>query len=111
MALFLTSSVEQRERVSILPHWRKTIRTLNLSHSAGENVLLGLLVAEALQDVVNDGLDEVGLLALLGLLLEADPAVKDGLDLGRESDLLALNECLRLELCGLLLGRDTLASW
>ena len=90
---------------------KKGALTLDLGHRAGEDVLLGLGVVEALEDAVDDALDEVGLLALLGLLLEADPAVKDGLDLGRERDLLALNECLRLELCGLLLGRDTLASW
>ena len=100
----MTSSGEQRERVSILPHRRKTTRTLNLSHSAGENVLLGLLVAEALQDVVNDGLDEVSLLALLGLLLKADPRVEDGFDLSGEGNLLALDERLGLELRGLLLG-------
>ena len=90
---------------------RRARRTLDLGDGAREDVLLGLGVREALHDAVDDGLDEVGLLALLGLLLEADPAVKDGLDLGRERDLLALNECLRLELCGLLLGRNTLASW
>ena len=50
----------------------------------------------------DDALDEISLLALLGLLLEANPAVEDGLDLSRERDLLALDERLGLELRGLL---------
>ena len=61
-----------------------------------------LVVAEALEDGIDDGLDELGLLALLGLLLEADPRVEDGLDLRGERDLLALDERLGLELRGLL---------
>ena len=61
-----------------------------------------LLVVEVLEHVLDDGLDEVRLLALLRLLLEADPAVEDGLDLRRERDLLALDERLGLELGGLL---------
>lgn len=61
-----------------------------------------LLIAEVLEHVLDDRLDEVRLLALLGLLLEADPAVEDSLDLSREGDLLALDERLRLELRGLL---------
>ena len=62
-----------------------------------------LLVAEALEHRVDDALDEISLLALLGLLLEADPAVEDGLDLARKGNLLALNESLGLELRCLLL--------
>ena len=62
-----------------------------------------LLVAEALKHRVDDALDEISLLALLGLLLEANPAVEDGLDLARKRNLLALNEGLRLELRCLLL--------
>ena len=61
-----------------------------------------LLVVEVLEHVLDDGLDEVRLLALLRLLLEADPAVEDSLDLRRERDLLALDERLGLELGGLL---------
>lgn len=61
-----------------------------------------LLVVEVLEYVLDNGLDEVGLLALLRLLLEADPAVEDGLDLGRERNLLALDESLGLKLRGLL---------
>ena len=61
-----------------------------------------LVVAEALEDGIDDGLDELGLLALLGLLLEADPRVEDGLDLRGERDLLALDERLGLERRGLL---------
>ena len=65
-----------------------------------------LLVVQALEDRVDDALDELLLLALLRLLLEAHPAVEDGLDLGRERDLLALDERLGLELRGLLRGRQ-----
>ena len=79
------------------------IRTLNLGNSASKDVLLRLLVAEALEHRVDDALDEISLLALLGLLLEANPAVEDGLDLARKRNLLALNEGLRLELRCLLL--------
>ena len=61
-----------------------------------------LVVAEALEDGIDDGLDELSLLALLGLLLEAHPRVEDGLDLSGERDLLALDERLGLELRGLL---------
>ena len=57
-----------------------------------------LLVAEALEHRVDDALDEISLLALLGLLLEADPAVEDGLDLGSDGNLLLLDEGLGLEL-------------
>ena len=79
-------------------------RTLDLSNSGGEDILLSLVVTEALEDGVDDGLDELGLLALLRLLLEADPRVEDRLDLGGEGDLLALDKRLGLELCGLLLA-------
>ena len=65
---------------------------------------MGLLAAGALEDGVDDGLDELGLLALLGLLLKADPRVENGLDLCREGNLLALDKRLGLELRGLLLG-------
>ena len=65
---------------------------------------MGLLAAEALEDGVDDGLDELSLLALLGLLLKADPRVENGLDLSGEGNLLALDERLGLELRGLLLG-------
>ena len=63
---------------------------------------MGLLAAEALEDGVDDGLDELSLLALLGLLLKADPRVEDGFDLSGEGNLLALDERLGLELGGLL---------
>ena len=69
-----------------------------------------LVVAEALEDRVDDGLDELGLLALLGLLLEADPRVEDGLDLRGERDFLALDERLGLELRGLLRGASEARS-
>lgn len=72
-------------------------RTLNLADSPSKDLLLRLLLVEVLEHVVNNSLDELSLLVLLLLLLEADPAVQDGLDLGREGNLLALNEGLRLE--------------
>ena len=77
-------------------------RTLNLGNSAGKDVLLRLLILEGSKDALNDGLGEVRLLALLLLLLEADPAVEDGLDVSGERDLLLLDEGLRLEVGGLL---------
>ena len=84
--------------------WTWKRRTLDLSNSGGEDILLSLVVTEALEDGVDDGLDELGLLALLGLLLKADPRVENGLDLCREGNLLALDKRLGLELRRLLLG-------
>ena len=81
---------------------RRQGRTLDLGDGGGEDVLLRLVVAEALEDGVNDGLAELSLLALLRLLLKADPRVEDGLDFCCECDLLALDERLGLELGGLL---------
>ena len=77
-------------------------RTLNLGNSAGKDVFLRLLILEGSKDALNDGLGEVRLLALLLLLLEADPAVEDGLDVSGERDLLLLDEGLRLQVGGLL---------
>ena len=77
-------------------------RTFYLSDSASQNVLLNLLVFEVGHDLVDDSLGELSLLALLGCLFEADPAVKDGLDVSGERDLLLLDEGLRLEVGGLL---------
>ena len=79
-----------------------TTHTLDLGDGGSEDVLLGLLAAEALQDRVHHGLDELGLLALLGLLLKADPRVENGLDLRGKSDLLLLDEGLVLKTSSLL---------
>ena len=50
----------------------------------------------------DDGLNEVGLLALLGLLFETDPAIENGLNLRGKSDLLLLDEGLILKTSSLL---------
>ena len=76
--------------------------TLNLGNGADKNILLGLLITNALENVVNDSLDEFSLLALLGLLFETDPAVENGLDLRGKSDLLFLDEGLVLKTSSLL---------
>ena len=73
-------------------------RTLNLGNSAGKDVLLRLLILEGSEDALDDGLGEVRLLALLLLLLEADPAVEDGFDFVGESNFLALDEDFGFEL-------------
>ena len=92
-----------QERSKIVGMARRRL-TLNLRDRAGEDILLHLGVTEALEDGVDNGLDEVRLLALLGLLLKADPRVENGLDLCREGNLLALDKRLGLELRRLLLG-------
>lgn len=78
--------------------------TLNVSNSGREKVLLELGVRELLEDVGLDGLDEVRLLRLALLLLEADPRVEDSFGLGGEGRLLLEDKVLGLELGGLLLG-------
>ena len=76
--------------------------TLDLGNSARENVLLRLFVLDGLQHVLDDGFREGGLLALLGLLLVADPRVQNGLELGSQSNLLLEDERFGLELGGFL---------
>lgn len=71
--------------------------TLDLSDGTNKDILLGLLVADALKDIIDDRLNELSLLALFGLLFETDPAVKDGLDLGSECNFLLLDKSLVLE--------------
>jgi hypothetical protein len=63
---------------------------------------LSPLVFEGGNDLLNDCLGEVGLLAFFDMLLVAHPAVENGLELGGESDLLELNEILCLKLSSLL---------
>jgi len=63
---------------------------------------LRLLLRDVLEHVIDDRLDEQSLLLLLLLLLEAYPAIEHRLDLRGERDFLALYECVRLELRGLL---------
>jgi len=63
---------------------------------------LSPLVFEGGNDLLNDCLGEIGLLALFDMLLVAHPAVENRLELGGKCDLLELNEILRLKLSGLL---------
>lgn len=76
---------------------RYPIRTLNFSNSTGQDFLLSLLLLKAGNDLLDDGLGEVGLFSVLHLLLVAYPAVKYSLELGAELDLLELDEVLGLE--------------
>lgn len=76
--------------------------TVDLCNGVRQDLLLHPVILQALEHVCNDGLRELGLLVLLLLLLEAHPAVEDGLHLGCKRNLLLLNERLRLELRGLL---------
>ena len=79
--------------------------TLDLRNSTEQDVTLGLLLGEALHDLVDDSFCKLSLLVLLRLLLETDPAVKNSLKLRRESNLLALYENLVLEFGGFLTSR------
>jgi len=54
---------------------------LNLNNSTRKDVLLGLLVLDRLQDVLDYGLCECSLLFLLGLLLVTNPRVQNGFKL------------------------------
>lgn len=71
--------------------------TLDFSNSFGEDVSLGLGVADALHNVPNNGLGEVCLLALPDALLIANPRVENILELCSQSDFLLLLKRLRLE--------------
>ena len=81
---------------------KSVTRTINLRNRVLQDVSLSLLITKTLEHVVNNSLGELSLLALLLLLLVPHPAVKHGLELRREGDLLALNKGLRFELRGLL---------
>jgi len=81
---------------------REEIRTFYLNNSASQNIFLSLLVFEGSDDFFDDCPGEIGLLALLDLLLVAHPAVEDRLELRGKSNLLELDEVLRFELSGLL---------
>ena len=78
--------------------------TFNLRNSAQEDVLLGLLVLQRSNDLLHNGLGEVGLFALLDLLLIADPAVKHRLEFGSDGNFLLLDKVLGLEFGGFLYG-------
>ena len=84
--------------------------TVDLRNSVRKDLLLHFLVLQALEHVGNDRLCELGLLVLLLLLLEAHPAVQNGLYLRRKRNLLLLDECLRLKLRGLLDCRTNIVS-
>jgi len=81
---------------------REEIRTFYLSNSASQNIFLSLVVFEGSDDLLDDCPGKIGLLALLGLLLVAHPAVENRLELRGKSNLLELDEVLCLELSGLL---------
>ena len=81
---------------------REKTRTFYLSNSASQDILLSPLVFEGSDDLLDDCLGEIGLLALLNVLLVAHPAIENRLELGGKSDLLELNKVLCLELSGLL---------
>jgi hypothetical protein len=81
---------------------REETRTFYLSNSASQNILLSPLVFEGSDNLLDDCLGEIGLLALLDLLLVAHPTVEHRLELGGKCNLLELNEVLCLKLSGLL---------
>lgn len=81
---------------------RKKTRTFYLSNSASQDILLSPLVFEGSDDLLDDRLREIGLLALFDMLLVAHPAVENRFKLGSKSDLLELNEILCLKLSGFL---------
>lgn len=81
---------------------REETRTFYLSNSASQNILLSPLVFEGGDNLLDDCLGEIGLLALLDVLLIAHPAVENRLELRGKSNLLELDEVLRLKLGSLL---------
>lgn len=80
---------------------QKKKRTLHVRNGALEDLLLHLVVSQALGDLADDSLGEQVLLSLALLGLVADPRVEDLLDLGSDGGAL-------LELEGVLLGLDGL---
>jgi len=87
---------------------RRTVRatqlTFNLRNSTQEDVLLSLLILQGSNDLLHNGLGEVGLLALLDLLFVTDPAVEHRLELGSDGNFLLLDKVLGLEFGGFLCG-------
>lgn len=75
--------------------------TLHIGNALLENLLQNLGVLKLLLDLGNDGLGKLTLLALLNLVLVADPRVKDLLSLSGQSSAL-------LELVGLSLKLGSL---
>ena len=71
--------------------------TFNLGNCTCEDVFLAPFVLDRLQDTLNDGFCEGGLLFLLGLLFITDPGVQNGLELRSQSNLLLEDERLGLK--------------
>ena len=80
------------------------VRTLDVSQSLLQELLLESGLGELGLDTGLDGLDEVELLRLSLLLLVSDPRVEDLLELGLDGVLLLESKVLVLELGDLLHG-------
>lgn len=94
MALLLTSS---RWSLGRVPSDTNVQLTFYLSNSAEQDFFLGLLILDASENLLNDVLGKVGLLALLDLLLISNPAVQDRLHLSSDGNFLLLDEGLGFE--------------
>ena len=99
--MFFTSSVSNVNKTGE-ERGKEEKLTLHFGHGPREDILLSLFLRDVLEHTADDALDEPSLLVFFLLLLEAHPAIEHRLDLSSERDALALNECIRFELCGLL---------
>lgn len=77
--------------------------TLNFCDGVNQYVPLDFLIFEGRDDLVDDRLGKVGLLAFFLLLFIAHPAVKNWLELCSNCDLLLLDEVLWFQSSGFLL--------
>lgn len=77
-------------------------RTLNISHTLGQDLLQDLGVLQLLLHLGDDSLGKLLLLALLDLALVADPGVQDSFSLGGKGSPLLQLVSLSLELGSLL---------
>ena len=66
--------------------------TVNFSNSPIKDIPLCLLILDSAQHLGNNTLSEIRLLTLLLLLLEACPAIEDGLHFCSKSNFLFLDE-------------------
>ena len=76
--------------------------TFHLCNGAKKDFTLGLFILDRSKDLVDHGLGELSLLALLQLLFVTDPAVQNSFNFGRDGDLLLLNKGLCFQFCGFL---------
>jgi len=83
----------------------KSVLTLNLCDCARQDVFLHLLVLKVSHNFGNHTLGELKLFALFLLLLITNPTVENSFHLGSKSDFLFLDECICLQLRGLLLTK------